>query len=95
VLRVLQGPTWFRSDASKLRFEPWYQVPSCGFLGTENSRNSHEFRGFLDRRMQFRRSGPDCSEVEFKTLLRSGLKNDTSPQNGPCRLTFGYRPRTI
>ena len=46
MLRVLQGPTWFRSNASKLRFEPYYRVPSCGFLGTDGSRNSHEFREF-------------------------------------------------
>jgi hypothetical protein len=41
--------------------------------------------------MQFRGFGPYCSEVEFKTLLRKRMKNDTSPQNGSCGLTFGYR----
>ena len=31
MLRVLQGPTWFRSNASKLRFEPWYGFQAVGF----------------------------------------------------------------
>jgi hypothetical protein len=41
---VLQGPTWFRSDGSKLRFEPCYRGSKLWVSG--NSRNSHEFREF-------------------------------------------------
>lgn len=72
MLRVLQGSTWFRSNASKLRFEPWQGFQAVGFWEQMAPETLTGFGSFLDKRMQFRRSGPDCSEVEFKTLLRSG-----------------------
>ena len=91
---VLQGPISFRSNASKLRSEPWYRVISCGFLGT-TPETPKSLGSFLDQEMQFRGCGPDCSEVEFETPASQRLKNDTSAQNGSCRLTFGYCTRTV
>ena len=34
-------------------------------------------------------------QVRLENAASQRLKNDTSPQNGSCTLTFGYRMRTI
>jgi hypothetical protein len=68
-----------------------YKLPSVEFVD--------ELQRFLDSQMPVSKTGDRlCLEPSSVcwagTLLRSGWGNDTSPQDGSCRLTFGYRTRT-
>ncbi len=72
MLRVLQGPTWFRSNVSKLLFERGTGFQAVGFWEQMAPETLTSFGSFVDPGMQFRGFGPYCSEAELETLLRSG-----------------------
>jgi len=63
---VLQGPTWFRSNASKLRFEPWYGFQAAGFWEQTAPETLTSFGSFLAR--------GSSSVVPAQTVLRLSWK---------------------